>query len=231
MNINVLPPRRGVTFATGLALAALAAWALSTRAQDPSPAGIAPATAPARVTLAAPSTLPVTFDGHVSKFEYSDAAHITFPNGHGIVDAYIKCHDGFLYFAFLLPDLTPHPGDDIVTMLDTRNGRDASPAPGNIRAYVRRKIENSRAHQGKDGKWADHYGDWDWRAALHPVGWEVETRIPLKSLGVDFTRPVTMGLAFRIWDDEPRKIWNYPVGSDEAKPNTWATLTLGTQRQ
>ena len=55
---------------------------------------------------------------------------------------------------------------------------------------------------------------------------EVEARIPLKAIGVDFTKPVTMGLAFRIWDNEPLKRWNWPVSADENQPATWGTLVF-----
>src|SRR5689334_17281604 len=49
-----------------------------------------------KTDLAVPSasTVPVTFDGHVSKFEYGDATHLTFPNNHGTVDVFIKVSDG-----------------------------------------------------------------------------------------------------------------------------------------
>jgi len=208
----------------GLALCGILAGmlVLAVRAQSPT---TAPASA-SEVVIKGVSTLPVTFDGHVSKFEYADAVHVTFPNGHGTVDGYVKCHDGFLYFAFQIPDLSPHPGDDIVTMLDTKNAKDAAPAAGDIRAYVRRKIENSRMDEGKDGKWVNCYSDWEWHSELYATGWEVETRIPLKKLGVDFSKNVTIGLAFRIWDNEPQKVWNWPAGSQETQPNTWGTITF-----
>jgi hypothetical protein len=192
-------------------------------------AGAQPTTTPAspsQVAVPADTRLPITFDGHVSKFEYADAAHVTFPNAHGTVDAFIKTHDNFLCFAFQIPDLTPFMGDDIVTMLDLKNAKDPAPTPSDIRAYVRRKIENSRMHEGKDSKWAETYGDWEWRTSLYSTGWEVETRIPLKSLHLEPGKPATLGLAFRIWDNEPQKVWNWPAGSNEEKPSTWGTLTL-----
>ena len=183
------------------------------------------ASAPApQVVIKGISKLPITFDGHVSKFEYADAAHATFPNGHGTVDVYSKIFDDHLYFAFEIPDLSPFIGDDIVVMLDTKNDRTAAPEKDDIRAYVRRKIEDSRQDVGDGKKWADTYGDWDYRIALYPNGWEVEVRIPLKSAGLDADKPATMGLDFRIWDNEPKNTWNWPVGSKEDKPDTWGTL-------
>ncbi|MFB3891809.1 MAG: sugar-binding protein [Phycisphaerae bacterium] len=187
------------------------------------------ASAPANeVVVKGISGLAVTFDGHVSKLEYADATHSTFPNGHGTVDVFTKCQDGFLYFAFQIPDLSPFEGDDIVIMLDTANARKAAPDEADIRAYVRRKMENSRAQQGDGKKWADTYGDWEYRSALYPNGWEVEARIPLKSLKIATAaaKPAVMGLAFRIWDNKPQGNSNWPVGSNENKPDTWGTLQL-----
>ena len=201
----------------------------SVLAQTPAPGNPAPAAeeqTPGEVLVKGVSTIPVTFDGHVSKFEYSDATRSTFPNGHGIVDVFTKCCDGFVYFAFQIPDLSPHPGDDIVVMLDTTLGKAAAPAKTDIRAYVRRKMENSRQYQGDGQKWVDCYGDWEYRSAAYSTGWEVEVRYPLKSLNLETGKKTTLGLAFRIWDNQPQKIWNWPVGSDENKPATWGTLVL-----
>ena len=201
----------------------------SVLAQTLAPANPAPAPGnqvPNEVFVKGVSAVPVTFDGHVSKFEYSDATHSTFPNGHGVVDVYAKCFDGCVYFAFQIPDLSPHPGDDIVVMLDTTLGRAAAPAKTDIRAYVRRKMENSRQYQGDGQKWVDYYGDWEYRSSSYSTGWEVEVRYPLKSLNLQAGKKATLGLAFRIWDNQPQKIWNWPVGSDENKPVTWGTLVL-----
>jgi hypothetical protein len=205
-------------------------------AQSPTPgayvaAAAPPAAAPAggggtEVVVKGVSSIPITFDGHVSKFEYGDATHSTFPNGHGTVDVYAKCYEGYVYFAFLIPDLSPFPGDDIVVMLDPVNSRAAAPAKTDIRAYVRRKMENSRQYRGDGQKWVDYYGEWEYRSALYATGWEIEVRHPLKSLGIEAGKKTTMGLAFRIWDNEPEKIWNWPLGSSENKPNTWGTLVF-----
>jgi hypothetical protein len=192
------------------------------------PAATAPAaSAPASdVVIKGVSTMPVTFDGNVSKFEYADAACASFPNGHGIVDVSAKCFDGYLYFAFQIPDLSPHPGDDIVIMLDTDHSRHAAPGKTDIRAYVRRNMENSRMQQGDGQKWADYYGDWEYRSALYSTGREVEARIPLKSLGIEPGKKAALGLAFRIWDNKPQQTYNWPAGSNENKPDTWGTLTI-----
>lgn len=191
---------------------------------SPPPAAGAGAGAP--VVVKGASTLPITFDGHVSKFEYADATPVTVPNGHGTVNAWVKCLDGYLYFAFQIPDLSPFQGDDIVVMLDTAHDRSPAPDKNDIRAYVRRKMENSRQYQGDGKKWTDYYGEWEYRAAPYAIGWEVEVRIPLKAIGVDPTKPAALGLAFRIWDNEPQKTWNWPANSDENKPDTWATLQI-----
>ena len=173
------------------------------------------------------SQVPVVFDGNVSRFEYADATHATFPNGHGTVDVYMKRYDGFLYFAFQIPDPTVHQGDDIVVMLDTKLSRSATPGPGCIRAYVRRKLENSRMQQGVGKTWADVYSDWEFRSRSYTTGWEVECRIPLAAISVENQKAeTTLGLAFRIWDNEPQKIWNWPLASHENKPDTWGTLLI-----
>ena len=122
-------------------------WEMTRAHAQAAPALAAPATP---VVVKRTSKTPVTFDGHVSKFEYGDATYTTFPNGHGTVDVYSKCVDGMLYFAFQIPDLSPFAGDDIVIMLDTNHQRTGAPAKGDIRAYVRRKMENSRMQQGAD---------------------------------------------------------------------------------
>ncbi len=192
-------------------------------------AGLVAQTAPAadkRVTIKAASDVPVVFDGNVSKFEYADAAHATFPNGHGTVDVYVKVQDGYLYFGCEIPDLSPFIGDDMVIMLDTKNARSAAPDAGDTRAYVRRKIENSRMEKGDGKAWKDDYSDWEYKASLYANGWEVEARIPLKSLGVDGDKGATMGLAFRIWDNQPEKMHYWPAGSNEKKPDTWGTLAI-----
>jgi hypothetical protein len=176
------------------------------------------------ITLTGESAMPVVFDGHVSKFEYGDAVRTMFPNGHGTVEAFTKAAGGYLYFAFSIPDRTPHPGDDIVIMLDTKNRRSAALDSSDIRAYVRRKMENSRMEQGNGKAWENLYGDWEYRSSLYSVGWEVEARIPLKSLNLDFKTPATMGLAFRIWDNSPQKVWNYPLRANEDQPRSWGTL-------
>ena len=178
------------------------------------------------VTIKEVSKTQVTFDGHVSKFEYADAARVTFANGHGTVEARAKAIDGFLYFAFEIPDLSPHQGDDIVIMLETANARGDAPEKTATRAYVRRKSENSRAHVGDGKKWADTYADWEYRSTAYATGWEVEARIPLKSLNIDAGKSATLGLAFRIWANEPQKNWNWPAGSDEKKPSGWGTLEV-----
>ena len=61
-----------------------------------------------KVHVAALSKVGVVFDGHVSKFEYNDAARVHFKNGHGVVDVFVKCYDGYLYLAYEIPDTTPH---------------------------------------------------------------------------------------------------------------------------
>ena len=178
------------------------------------------------VTVKAASEVPIVFDGNVSKFEYGDASHMTFQDGHGMVDVYVKRDDGFLCFAFELPDPTVHRGDDIVIMLDTQNRRAALPGPECIRAYVRRKPENSRMQQGSQGKWRDVYAQWQYRSSSYAAGWEVECRIPLEAIPLDPAKPATMGLAFRVYDNEPKKKWNWPAASDENKPETWGTIVL-----
>ena len=191
--------------------------------------GIAQTTASAPVSeivIKGLSKTPVTFDGNVSKFEYADAAHASFANGHGVVDAYAKCSEGYLCFGFQIPDLSPFGGDDIVIMLDTKNDRQAAPDDADIRAYVRRKMENSRQQQGDGKKWADYYGDWEYRSALYSTGWEVEARIPLKSLGVAPDKLSAVGLSFRIWDNQPQKTYSWPAGANENKPDTWGKLVL-----
>ena len=167
---------RLVTFLLIAQMVVLTGHALAQTA--PPPGTIAP------VVVKGASTCPVTFDGHVSKFEYGDATALTFANGHGMVDVWAKCFDGFLYFAFQIPDRSPFQGDDIVVMLDTANGRAAAPDKNDVRAYVRRKMENSRQYQGDGKKWVDYYGEWEYRAMPYAIGWEVEVRIPLKALGV-----------------------------------------------
>jgi hypothetical protein len=184
-----------------------------------------------RVAIAELAKVPVTFDGHVSKFEYSDVIPVRFPNGHGQVDAYVKAIDGYLYFAFELPDRSPHMGDDIVIMLDTRNDSGDAPQKDDIRAYVRRKSENSRMHKGDGKAWVNLYGQWEYRSTPYAVGWEVEARIPLKALDVDFSKGKTLGMAFRIWDNKPKKVHNWPVGSDERKPSTWGKLVFSSSKE
>jgi len=207
--------RRGTILIVSAAVIGAAAW-LS--AQAPAPSG--------DVELSGPSDVPVTFDGHVSKFEYGDAATVRFGNGHGVVDARVKAADGYLYFAFEIPDRSPHVGDDIVIMLDGRADGGDAPQTDDIRAYVRRKGENSRMEQGDGKQWVNLYGDWEYRSTAYAIGWEVEARIPLKSLSADFAKTRTMGLALRIWDNDPQKTWHWPAESDEGKPSTWGKLVL-----
>ena len=183
---------------------------------------------PAGADDAAVAAAPLVFDGHVSKLEYGDAKHSLFTNGHGQVDVYVKVFDGRLCFGFVIPDETVHPGDDMVVMLDTRNARPETPDKDDLRAYVRRKIENSRMHVGDGKAWIDQYGPWEYRAVSYAAGWEVECRIPISSLGV--TDKTTMGFALRIWDNEPQKNFNWPTGSNEAKPNSWGSLVLDAQK-
>ena len=180
-----------------------------------------------QVAVGQVSPVPITFDGNVSKFEYADATRSTFKNGHGTVEVATKAAGDYLYFAFEIPDLTPHRGDDIVIMLDTKNNRAAAPDKDDIQAYIRRKSENSRMYVGTGKEWENLYGDWEYKSTPYANGWEVEARIPLKTVGADFAKPATLGLAFRIWDNEPQKVWNWPAGSDENKPTTWGTLLLG----
>jgi len=173
----------------------------------------------------------VVFDGHVSDFEYGEGSQtILFMAGHGKVTAFVRKDEEFLYFAFRIPDHTPHPGDDIVVMLDVGNHRAEQPDERCVRAYVRRKFENSRMHKGDGATWADVYGKWEYKSSLYDQGWEVETRIPLTALGALPGQEKVMGFAFRIWDNKPLNRWNWPVHSDENKPATWGTLVIVTDQ-
>jgi len=182
------------------------------------------------------SKVPVVFDGNVSTFEYCDAVRVNFRNGHGEVAAYVKSDGKFIYFAFEIPDKSVHLGDDIVIMLDTDNMRPENPDSNDVRAYIRRKLENSRMQKGSKGKWADYWGKWEYCARSYDSGWEVECRLPLNAPADSAFSPsakdktgektVRMGIAFRIWDNSPQKKWSWPISSDENKPDTWATLVL-----
>ncbi len=172
-------------------------------------------------------TIPVVFDGHVSPLEYQDGQMVRFKNGHGTVTGFVKRSPDFLYFAFTIPDETVHIGDDIVVMLDTRSAKPAAPTADCIRAYIRRKPENSRMHKGDGRAWVDYYGDWEYRSNSYASGWEVECRYPVASLPGGLKEKTTLGLMFRIWDNEPQKVWTCPAeGADENRPSTWGTLTV-----
>lgn len=171
------------------------------------------------------SSIPVVFTGDVSKYEYTDSEKIQFENEHGKVNVYLKRDKKFLYFAFEIPDPTISRGDDIVIMLDLGNKRLSKPQSNNIRAYVRRKSENSRMHQGSDGNWVNWYGEWEYKSSNYKIGWEVEARINLKALKYA-SKKQKYGFGLRIWDNEPRGKSNFPKTSDEMKPNTWATLVI-----
>ena len=189
------------------------------------------------------SDIPVVFDGHVSKFEYYDAAVVNFQNSHGQVTAYIKSDAEFLYFAFEIPDTPVHMdnnplrmGDDIVVMLDVDNVRPAKPGANDIRAYIRRKPENSRMQKGDLKTWQDYWGKWEYRSHSYVAGWEVECRVPLRGMTNEiFTKPVEakaeadetkMGISFRLWGNIPPKKWAWPSPADEERPDTWGTLIL-----
>ena len=171
--------------------------------------------------------IPVLFDGHVSPLEYQDGQMVRFTNGHGTVTAFVKRTPAHLCFAFIIPDETVHNGDDIVVMLDTKNAKAAAPTADCIRAYIRRKPENSRMHKGDGKAWVNDYGDWEYRSTSYASGWEVECRYPVASLPGGLKQKTTLGAMFRIWDNEPQKVWTCPAeGADENKPSTWGTLTL-----
>lgn len=173
----------------------------------------------------------VTFDGHVSSFEYADAAQFKFTAGHGQVTTYIKQYEGWLYFAFQIPEPTVHPGDDIVVMLNLDDPALVKPSAKCIRAYVRRKMENSRMHKGNDEKWVNLYGPFEYKAVTYNQGWEAEIRIPLVDIGVTEGQIVSIPLALRIWDNEPLAKWNWPLAADENKPDTWGKLTITATEQ
>ena len=180
------------------------------------------------VVVVPPPAPAMMFDGHVSKLEYLDAKHFTFANGHGEVDVYAKVAEGRLCLGFVIPDDTVHMGDDMVVMLDTANSRQETPDPKCLRAYVRRKIENSRMHVGDGKAWVDQYGPWEYRANPYAAGWEMECRVPLSAIGVG--GKTTLGFALRIWDDKPQKTYNWPAGSSEKRPATWGKLVLDTTK-
>ena len=171
--------------------------------------------------------IPVRFDGHVSLLEYQDGQMMRFKNGHGTVTGFVKRTPDFLCFAFVIPDETVHDGDDIVVMLDTKNTKPDAPTADCIRAYIRRKPENSRMHKGDGKTWVNDYGAWEYRSASYASGWEIECRYPAASLPGGLKEKTTLGAMFRIWDNEPQKVWTCPAeGADENRPSTWGTITL-----
>ncbi len=177
-----------------------------------------------RIAIKQRSGTPILFDGHVSKYEYTDAEHCIIKGPYGEIDIFMKIVDGYLYFASQLPNPNYYIGHDLVIMLEPKNAQDKKPSTDAVRAYVRRKMEHSRTHKGAD--WPDYWGEWEFRSVSYETGWELECRIKLNVLGIDLSKRVEMGLAFRTFDNNPKDKWNWPEGSDENIPETWGTLVV-----
>lgn len=186
---------------------------------------------------------PPVFDGVASAEEYG-APTITMPRPGGIVQLWLKQHDGQVYLAAHIADSTYYWGDDLVIGLDTGGDRGDGPGHDDFQWYFRRMLDSSVVRRGESGKWRMPRDDPDWRlgAARDGGGWEVRSVSEASGWTIEFRLDPfyfsqagsrTPGIAFRVYDDNPHgwSPWPNPAGirqptEVEERPRLWAPVHL-----
>ena len=188
-----------------------------------------------------PADRPPVFDGQADSAEYGQPT-LTIARPAGIVQIWLRSHEGKVWIAARLPDSTFYWGDDLVISLDTRGDRAAAPQHDDFQWYLRRSLDRSQVLRGEAGKWrtpgddpdwklgsAREGGGWEVRSADEPRGWAVELRLDPAYFGE--AGSLHPAMAFRVYDDDPHgwHIWPSPPGIRqptelERRPALWAVV-------
>ncbi|UCE37216.1 MAG: right-handed parallel beta-helix repeat-containing protein [Thermoplasmata archaeon] len=170
-----------------------------------------------------------TIDGVISPGEWDDANSIRFYNAQGEINVYLKHDDDTLYFMSHIIDSTYYWGDDIVIGIDTEHNGELHPQPDDYQFYIRRDVSTSEINRGSGSGWesvpVDEWAGEVWNETSSDAStWTAELSISYSFLNIIDCDQV-MGIEFRSYDDNPEGLFNWPDGSDESWPDSWADIS------